>query len=101
MPFLKFLNEIERYLQVANFLSRHARTYLPKYAVPVFIRHIKERSATHNNKQDKVPLKKAGIDPGQMEGNPVLWVSDHGKGDDYVPFTQNELDLLNAGRAKL
>ena len=29
--------------------------------MPVFLRHIKERSATHNNKQDKVQLKKAGI----------------------------------------
>ncbi|KAK7752284.1 hypothetical protein SLS62_005820 [Diatrype stigma] len=82
-------------------LLKHARTFLPKYAVPVFIRQIKERSATHNNKQDKVPLKKAGIDPGQMEGSPVFWISDNGKGDDYVPFTQDDLDALRGGRAKL
>ena len=69
--------------------------------MPIFVRRIQERSATHNNKQDKVPLKKAGIDPGAMEGNPVLWISDHGKGDDYVPFTQAELDSLRGGQAKL
>lgn len=85
----------------ANMVVRHARTFLPKYAVPVFVRQIKERSATHNNKQDKVPLKKAGIDPGQMEESPVLWISNNGKGDDYVPFTQNDLDALRGGRAKL
>ncbi|RYO94150.1 hypothetical protein DL762_000660 [Monosporascus cannonballus] len=73
---------------------KHARTYLPKYAVPIFLRQLKERSATHNNKQDKVPLKKAGIDPAQMEGNPVLWISDAGKGDTYIPFTQRDLDML-------
>ena len=82
-------------------LDRHARTHLPKYAVPIFVRQIKERSATHNNKQDKVPLKKAGIDPNGMEGNPVLWISDHGKGDEYVPFTSTELEALRGGQAKL
>jgi hypothetical protein len=81
--------------------TRHARTHLPKYAVPIFLRQIKERSATHNNKQDKVPLKKAGIDPGQMEGNPVSWISDLGKGDAYIPFTKADFEALTGGRSKL
>ncbi|KAI1490944.1 hypothetical protein F5X96DRAFT_511709 [Biscogniauxia mediterranea] len=84
-----------------NGLLKHARTHLPKYAVPIFIRQIKERSATHNNKQDKMPLKRAGIDLTQTGGDPVLWISDLGKGDAYVPFTESDLEGLKGGKAKL
>ncbi|KAK6206621.1 hypothetical protein LQW54_007573 [Pestalotiopsis sp. IQ-011] len=84
-----------------NGLLKHARTHLPKYAVPIFIRQIKERSATHNNKQNKVPLKNEGIDPAKVKGDPIFWVSNNGKGPDYVPFGQSEWDLLTGGKAKL
>ncbi|KAI0544745.1 fatty acid transporter [Xylaria curta] len=82
-------------------LLKHARAHLPKYAVPIFLRQLSERSATHNNKQDKVPLKKSGIDPAQMNGDLLFWISDNGKGDEYVPFTLKEFDSLQTGRAKL
>ncbi|KAI0377327.1 fatty acid transporter [Hypomontagnella monticulosa] len=84
-----------------NGLLKHARTYLPKYAVPIFVRRIAARSATHNNKQDKVPLKRAGVDPAQTAPDPVFWVSDYAKGNSYVPFTQRDWDALKGGRAKL
>ncbi|KAI1810524.1 fatty acid transporter [Poronia punctata] len=82
-------------------LLQHARAHLPKYAVPIFIRQLSARSATHNNKQDKMPLKKAGIDPGKMNGDLLYWISDNGKGDSYVPFTEKEFASLVSGRAKL
>ncbi|KAI1341317.1 acetyl-CoA synthetase-like protein [Xylariaceae sp. FL0016] len=82
-------------------LLKHARTHLPKYAVPIFLRQLKERSATHNNKQDKAPLKRAGVDPSQTNSDPVLWIDDMGKGDNYIPFTQKDWDALNRGQAKL
>ncbi|KAI1189736.1 fatty acid transporter [Nemania serpens] len=82
-------------------LLRHARAHLPKYAVPIFLRQLVTRSATHNNKQDKVPLKKAGFDPAQMNGDLLFWISDNGKGDDYVPFTTRAFEDLQGGRAKL
>ncbi|KAK8879022.1 AMP-binding enzyme [Apiospora arundinis] len=82
-------------------LLKHARTHLPKYAVPIFIRRIKERSATHNNKQNKVPLKNEGIDPSKVNGDPLFWISEQGKGSSYAPFTEKEWDELNAGKAKL
>ncbi|KAI1775945.1 fatty acid transporter [Hypoxylon cercidicola] len=84
-----------------NGLLKHARTYLPKYAVPIFIRRIAARSATHNNKQDKVPLKRAGVDPEQTKPDPVFWVAEYAKGNAYVPFTQRDWDSLKGGRAKL
>ncbi|KAH6644999.1 AMP-binding enzyme [Truncatella angustata] len=82
-------------------LLKHARTHLPKYAVPIFIRRIKERSATHNNKQNKVPLVKEGIDPVKVNGDPIFWISDNGKGSSYVPYGQEGWDSLNSGKAKL
>ncbi|KAI0015297.1 hypothetical protein F4780DRAFT_91866 [Xylariomycetidae sp. FL0641] len=80
---------------------KHARAHLPRYAVPLFVRELRIRSATHNNKQDKVPLKRAGIDPAQVAPDPLLWVAGLGKGDVYEPFGAAEWDALNAGKAKL
>ncbi|GAP91445.1 putative AMP-binding enzyme [Rosellinia necatrix] len=84
-----------------NALLKHAQAHLPKYAVPIFLRQLVARSATHNNKQDKVPLKKAGIDPAQMNGDLLFWIPGVGKGDGYVPFTTAEFNSLQAGQAKL
>lgn len=82
-------------------IHRHARTHLPKYAVPIFIRRIKERSATHNNKQNKAPLKNDGVDPNRIKEDPMFWVSDNGKGAKYVQYGQKEWEYLNSGKAKL
>jgi hypothetical protein len=48
-----------------------------------------------------VPLKKAGIDPAQMNGDLLFWISNNGKGDEYVPFTEKEYGSLESGRSKL
>ncbi|KAF2190471.1 acetyl-CoA synthetase-like protein [Zopfia rhizophila CBS 207.26] len=45
-----------------NALLSHARSKLPKYAVPVFIRVLSNLTTMHNNKQNKVPLRNDGID---------------------------------------
>lgn len=84
-----------------NGLLKHARTHLPKYAVPIFLRRLKNRSATHNNKQDKVPLKNAGIDPAKVNGEPLLWINHLGKGNVYVAFTQEDWDSLGSVKTKL
>ncbi|KAH9993477.1 fatty acid transporter [Xylariaceae sp. FL0662B] len=84
-----------------NGLLKHARAHLPKYAVPIFLRRIAERASTHNNKQDKAPLKRAGVDPAQTGVDPVLWIADGAKGDAYVPFTRADWDALGGGRVKL
>ncbi|KAK5653978.1 hypothetical protein OQA88_7654 [Cercophora sp. LCS_1] len=81
---------------------RHARAHLPRYAVPLFLRHVKEPSATHNNKQNKVPLKKEGIDPEKVKPeDKVFWIESHGKGVTYIPFTRQDWDDLHVGKAKL
>ncbi|KAK0719265.1 AMP-binding enzyme [Lasiosphaeris hirsuta] len=81
---------------------RHARTHLPKYAVPLFLRHVKTPSSTHNNKQNKIPLKKEGVDPEKVHADDkVFWVESHGKGVTYIPFTRQDWEDLHVGKAKL
>lgn len=62
-------------------ISRYARHHLPKYAVPVFIRIVKEMTPIHNNKQNKVPLRQEGVDPEKVHpDDKVLWIDQNGKG---------------------
>ncbi|TEA17825.1 Isopenicillin N epimerase component 1 [Colletotrichum sidae] len=85
----------------ADFL-RYSRAKLPKYAVPIFLRLLSQGIASHNNKQNKVPLKQQGVDPSKIEGgDQLLWIEKHGKGNTYVPFTQEDWENLGRGRAKL
>ena len=70
--------------------------------MPVFVRHIKEVSATHNNKQNKVPLKQEGVDPDKVKAeDDVFWIDSHGKGSTYVAFTREHWNDLHAGKARL
>lgn len=81
--------------------GRYCRADLPKYAVPVFVRLIDEPLTTGNHKQNKVPLKAEGVDPDKAsKGDKVLWIPGS-KGDTYVPFTKEDWEALNTGRAKL
>ena len=44
-------------------LLDYARSRLPRYAVPVFLRIVQRSSHIHNHKQNKVGLRKEGVDP--------------------------------------
>ncbi|KAJ4263299.1 hypothetical protein NW762_006117 [Fusarium torreyae] len=87
-------------------LLHHASAHLPRYAVPVFLRLTQTRSHIHNFKQNKVPLRKEGVDP-QLIGtempegadDKIFWLPP--KGDVYVPFTQREWNNLVHGNARL
>ncbi|KAK2049328.1 AMP-binding enzyme [Colletotrichum somersetense] len=84
-----------------DFLS-YARAKLPGYAVPIFIRLLNQSMATHNHKQNKVPLKNEGVEPRKVQGgDKILWIEKHGKGNTYVPFSQDDWNKLGTGRAKL
>ncbi|KAG4412099.1 hypothetical protein IFR04_014774, partial [Cadophora malorum] len=83
-------------------LLRHSRTHLPKYAVPVFIRVVKEMTPIHNNKQNKVPLREEGVDPEKVkEYDKILWIDAHGKGHSYVDFHRDHWEDLKLGKAQL
>jgi hypothetical protein len=102
-------------------LLRFSLEHLPRYAVPVFLRlQVDGATAMHNQKQNKVPLKKDGIDldsiygPGKdakdamAEGKDVLywWPTGvgHGpnpdlEGEAYIPFERKDWEAIQA-RAK-
>ena len=87
-----------------NEVLKYAKERLPRYAVPVFLRVVKASTHIHNHKQNKVPLRKEGVDPElvgteALEGkNDVfLWL----KGDSYVPFNLNDWQTLEQGQARL
>ncbi|KAK4231664.1 Isopenicillin N epimerase component 1 [Podospora fimiseda] len=83
-------------------LLRHARTHLPRYAVPLFLRHVEAPSSTHNNKQNKLPLKQEGVHPDKVApSDKVFWIEKHGKGTTYIPFTREDWNDLHVGKAKL
>ncbi|EPE04010.1 fatty acid transporter [Ophiostoma piceae UAMH 11346] len=80
----------------------HARKHLPRYAVPVFVRLVQQVSATHNNKQNKVPLKNEGVHPDKVAAeDQILWIDGHGKGTTYIPFARGDWEDLHAGKARL
>ena len=89
--------------------ARAAQTKLPRYAVPVFVRVLEGEvggGASHNNKQDKVKLRKEGVDPGLRgskvpggERDGILWIPP--KGNEYIPFGDEEWQALIKGAAKL
>jgi len=84
----------------------YARGKLPRYAVPVFLRLVREGSNTDNQKQNKGPLREEGIEldkygskvPGGKD-DVVMWMRP--KEDRYVQFTREDLEKLRGGGVML
>lgn len=72
---------------------------LPRYAVPVFIRVVKELVVTGTNKQQKPKLRQEGVEPGKMGGDRVYWLRPGGTR--YEVFGEGEWRELVSGKAKL
>lgn len=82
-------------------LAAHVKTNLPKYAVPLFLRVVKDiagAQTTGTNKQQKAVLRNAGVKPNALnDGATLYWL----QGDTYVPFGQKEWQELEGGRVRL
>lgn len=76
---------------------------LPKHAVPVFLRLVKEHMITGNNKQQKTGLRSQGIDLKSIKAgggtDRLYWLTPGAT--TYVEFGQDDLSALEAGKAKL
>lgn len=83
--------------QVLEDVARHARSRLPKYAVPSFLRVVRQVVATGNNKQQKAGLRKEGVDPKGVGDDKLVWL----KGERYMPFGGREWLELSGGRVRL
>ncbi|OAA73670.1 AMP-dependent synthetase/ligase [Cordyceps fumosorosea ARSEF 2679] len=82
-------------------LAAHVREGLPRYAVPLFLRVVRDiggAQTTGTNKQQKSVLRNAGVKPGALDdGAALYWL----RGDTYVPFGKKEWRELEGGRVKL
>jgi acyl-CoA synthetase (AMP-forming)/AMP-acid ligase II len=83
-------------------LLQHARKRLPRYAVPVFLRVIQSPTPAgmHNNKQNKVPLRKEGADLRLISnGDAMMWLAPGA--NTYKPFLQRDWDSIIGGKVRL
>ena len=83
-------------------LLEHCKQRLPRYALPVFLRVTVNSQAMHNQKQNKIPLKREGYDLKLIgpTGDKMFWLP-HAVGmgpDEWVPFGLKDAErLVNQG----
>ena len=79
-------------------LAAHAAERLPRYAVPLFVRAVREIRATGTNKQQKHVLREQGVDPQRLgPGERMYWLRD----GTYVPFREKDWEELQGGMVRL
>ncbi|KAJ4302482.1 long-chain fatty acid transporter fat1 [Collariella sp. IMI 366227] len=85
--------------EVLASLASHAREKLPRYAVPLFLRVLREvgMQSTGTNKQQKHILRQQSVDPAKVEGDTLFWM----KEGTYAPFGLRDWKALEQGAVKL
>ena len=80
-------------------LAQHSAKGLPRFAVPLFLRIVKEvgLQKTGTNKVQKNVLRDEGIDPSKVGEDRLFWLKD----GTYVPFGPQEWKQLEGGAVKL
>jgi acyl-CoA synthetase (AMP-forming)/AMP-acid ligase II len=92
------LNTAESSAEDLESLAALAINSLPKYAVPIFIRLVKEVQVTGTNKQQKHVLRTQGVDPDQIPADDKIYWLRNGT---YVPFERKDWNALNVGKVRL
>jgi len=85
--------------QVRVSLAERARSRLPKYAVPLFVRVLKQVEVTGTMKHQKVTLRNEGVDPSKTGEDEIYWLPP-GAGA-YAKFGKAEWEKVVGGSAKL
>ncbi|KAK5635725.1 hypothetical protein RRF57_011437 [Xylaria bambusicola] len=84
-------------------LAEHCLASLPRYAVPLFLRVTKSLDYTGTHKLQKQKLRTEGIDIAAIKesssDDQMYWLPPGSQ--TYVPFVENDLDALKAGRVRL
>jgi acyl-CoA synthetase (AMP-forming)/AMP-acid ligase II len=78
-------------------LAVHATSRLPRFAVPLFLRRMRNMQITGTNKQQKHVVRKEGVDPTKVGDDELFWLKD----GTYVKFGKRDWEELNGGRVKL
>ena len=78
-----------------------ARQRLPKHAVPLFLRVMRETRATGNNKQQKHVLRQQGVEPERVREDGaqdrVFWL----RNGRYVPMGDDDWEGIKKGKVRL
>jgi acyl-CoA synthetase (AMP-forming)/AMP-acid ligase II len=90
-------------------LAEHALKLLPRYAVPIFIRVVRELEYTGTMKLQKGRLREEGIEldkireaarkKGEKEPDAMFWLPPGGRR--YVPFGDKELEEIRGAKVRL
>lgn len=84
-------------------LATYTANSLPKYAVPLFLRVVKEMAMTGNNKQQKTTLRKEGIDLMSIEkagsSDRLYWLKPGS--NRYTEFRDTDLQSLEGRKVRL
>jgi hypothetical protein len=78
-------------------LASHVTKSLPKFAVPLFLRHTKAMAMTGTNKQQKHHLREEGVDVSKVKEDKLYWLKDGA----YVPFEEKDWAEITGGRVRL
>jgi acyl-CoA synthetase (AMP-forming)/AMP-acid ligase II len=84
---------------LAKDLADHAKKRLPRYAVPLFLRLMKEVEVTGTLKHQKVALRNDGIDPDKLGADEVFWLQPGA--ERYTKFHHKDWKRICNGTAKL
>ena len=80
-------------------LADHARRQLPQYAVPLFLRLMKQVEVTGTLKHQKVALRNEGVDPANVGDEEIYWLERGADG--YKKLDQQQWRRIISGDAKL
>lgn len=94
---------IEIKADILESIAALSSSTLPKYAIPVFLRLVKETTLSSNNKQLKNGLRKEGVDLKAISesgsNDRLYWLKPGANA--YIEFRQQDLDALEAGKVRL
>ena len=85
--------------RLARDLAAHSRKRLPRYAVPLFLRLLKEVEVTGTLKHQKVTLRNEGVDPAKTGADEIFWLESGA--EKYTAFSEKDWQRIVGGSAKL
>jgi acyl-CoA synthetase (AMP-forming)/AMP-acid ligase II len=82
-------------------LAEHALSRMPRYAVPIWVRVVRELEYTGTMKLQKGRLRGEGVDPAvvALTGDRLFWLRPGGRA--YEPFGEKEWTEVKEGRVRL
>jgi hypothetical protein len=77
-------------------LAVHTTSALPRFAVPLFLRHVENMVTTGTNKQQKHTLQVEGVDVNKVTDT-LYWL----KNGEYVRFGEKDWKDITEGKVRL